>query len=558
MNTLRPFIRRPRRAICWIALGLLCACNAPPQSPISTQATEPTETTSAASCPLRPDTLPIETTQKEINKRTYAFGRFDYAPRKILQQENTINFQAREYDFVHCRTDGSWTVQPGTLGDEWIVARSAQFTDQPDFSALEANQETYEYRVIRTPHPPINAAYEAVVFELLIPGEDSPQQHTLYTYEALNPDSDRPDTASLNKLGIPYITSALTHGDRLWWTVAFEQGEGNNGIATIISYDPATEEITLIQPEELQSQQILTLAFTGEPEQPTLWMGTRRSSEGISDVPAAGLVSYQPDSLAALDSGSVQSYSTYNSPLVGAIPTQLAVDDEQLWIGTRNGVCALAWQSPEAAESWDCWQFVTRAIAAPNADSMEYIPVYPSRLSQTPAASIPVTPDQAVADVLWWMLSDGQSQQGRYEVALEQGLEATVDQGASPITEAQWIEIPGRVPMFWPGYWWHWQGDRFVRPLDHQLNNWVSGDRGIGPYRQTTPINDWHAMRGEFELLELSAESTRIRHYSGWVDDTLLLTFPEVEDLSTNPSRPAQPTPNPLVELNSQLRNETE
>ncbi|MEO1682849.1 MAG: hypothetical protein AAFS06_06255 [Cyanobacteria bacterium J06631_12] len=559
MNKPHTFVRRTSKAIIWVALGLLCACNSTPiPQNASTEDNTTSQTPPLSLCPPRPEALPVETTQKEIDKRTYVFGRFDYAPRKILLQENTIHFQAREYDFVHCLTDGTWTVQPGTLGDEWIVARSAKFTDRPDFSNLEVDGETYQYRVVRTPHPPTNAAYKSVVLELLIPGEETPQEHTLYTLEDLQQASGSSDMGPANKLGIPHITTAIFHRDRLWWTVAFEQGEGNGGIATIISYDPATREIILIQPDELWSQQILNLAFTGSPEQPTLWMGTKRSSKGTSDVPAAGLVSYQPASLAELDTGRVQSYTPYNSPLIGAIPTQLAVSGEQLWVGTRNGVCALGWQAPTVSASWDCWQFVTKAIASPNAQSMQSIPVYPSRLSQTPAAAIPVTPNQEIADVLWWMLADSSSQQGRYEVSLEQGLEAAIEQGASPMSGPQWVETPGQVPMFWPGYWWHWQGDRFVRPLDHHLNNWIAGDRGIGPHQQTTSINDWYAMRGELELLELSAESTRVKHYSGWVDDTLLLPFPAVVDPPGGPSQSPEPTPNPLIEFNRQIKAETE
>nr|MCU0569786.1 hypothetical protein [Oculatellaceae cyanobacterium Prado106] len=251
------------------------------------------------------------------------------------------------------------------------------------------------------------------------------------------------------------ITGYLIHdpkhyGERIGWTVAFEQGEGNNGIATIVNYQPASDEMTLIQPDELWSQQILDLVFTGEPEQPTLWMGLKRSSEGIRNVPAAGLVAYQPTS-DDFSAGTVTAYTPYNSPLVGAIPTQLAIEGDQLWVGTRNGVCQLAWQVPEVPESWNCWQFVSRAIASPGTDA---IPVYPSLLGQTPATTLPIEASGDVAEVLWWMVDGTESQRGRYEVRLAEGFEATIDQGASPILEPQWVEIAGRAPIFWPGYWW--------------------------------------------------------------------------------------------------------
>ncbi len=482
-HSVNPSIRKLVKVISLAGLGLLCACNnvnADQTAANDSAATIPNDL--PETCPSPAAALPTETTQKEIEGRTYAFSRFDYGPREIVLQENIVRFLAREYDFVHCLEDGTWTVQPGTLGDEWIAVRSGQLINRPDFSSLDANGETYQYRVVRSPHPQTNGLHESVVLELLLPGEDTPQQHTLYTLEDLQQASGSPEIGPAANLGIPYVTTAVAYGDRLWWTVAFEQGEGNNGIATIVSYDLATEAVTLIQPNELWSQQILNLAFTGEPQQPTLWMGTRRSSEGIRDVPAMGLVSYKPSSVDDLTSGKVDAYNPYNSPLIGAIPTQLAVDGEQLWIGTRNGVCGLAWQAPEAAESWNCWQFTTKAIVSPIAQAMQSVPVYPSRLSQTPVASLPVPPSGGdMAEILWWMLADGESQQGRYEVRLEQSFEVSVGQGASPTMEPQWVEIPGRVPMFWPGYWWYWQGDRFVRPLDHGLDDWVAGDRGIGP-----------------------------------------------------------------------------
>ncbi|NJL56098.1 hypothetical protein HC928_13635, partial [bacterium] len=514
--------------IVFLGSGLLWACNSieVSRSPSLESANRPEVSTD--DCPAPATALPEETTQLEIAGRQYVSSRFDYAPQSILLKGNTVRFLAREYDFVYCRKSRHWTVQPGTLGEEWIVEQSARFTDRPDFSILEVEGDTYQYRVVRDAASASNAQDESVVLELLIPGQEKPQRHTLYTLADVQQANGSPEVGAMEHLGIPYISVAKHHGERIWWTVAFEQGEGNNGIATIVNYQPANDEMTLIQPDELWSQQILDLVFTGEPEQPTLWMGLKRSSEGIRNVPAAGLVAYQPTS-DDFSAGTVTAYTPYNSPLVGAIPTQLAIEGDQLWVGTRNGVCQLAWQVPEVPESWNCWQFVSRAIASPGTDA---IPIYPSLLGQTPATTLPIEASGDVAEVLWWMVDSTESQRGRYEVRLAEGFEATIDQGASPILEPQWVEIAGRAPIFWPGYWWVWQGDRFVRPLDHHLDNWIAGDRGIGPTEQTGLRNDWYAIRGDLELLELSAESARVKYYSGWVDDSLLIPFPAVVEHS--------------------------
>ena len=119
-------------------------------------------------------------------------------------------------------------MQPGTLGDEWIVEQSARFTDRPDFSTLDVEGEPYQYRVVRDPQLALNAQYESVVLELLLPDQGTPQRHTLYTLADLQKASGSPEVGPMARLGIPYVTVAKHYGERLWWTVAFEQGEGNN------------------------------------------------------------------------------------------------------------------------------------------------------------------------------------------------------------------------------------------------------------------------------------------------------------------------------------------
>ncbi|MBE9101587.1 hypothetical protein [Vacuolonema iberomarrocanum] len=514
--------------------GLLCSCN------VINTASEP----SAEACPAPPDALPAETTRAEIEDRTFVFNRFDYAPKDIVLEDATVRFRAREYDFVYCRADGSWTVQPGTIEEVFTEQLADRFDEITEFASLEYEGESYQYRVIREPNPDADyPQYLSAFLELIVPGQETPQQIPLYTFEeAIGPVGD----PWMGDLGAPRITSAQVYGDRLWLTVAFAQGEGLNGVATIISYDPATEEVTLIQPPDIASQQIVDLAFTGTPEQPTLWLGMRVSGEGISAVPAMGLVAYRP-APNDITSGTIESYTPHNSPLIGHIPTQLAVEDEVLWVGTRNGVCQLDWQASEEAESWDCWRFYAEAQLPED----EPVSVYPSLLSQDPTMAL--TPDSTESvEVLWWLFTDNPNDpQGRYEIRLEEGVEATITPGASP-QDRVYIELEGQVPMFWPGRWWHWQGDRFARSLDGHLNSQIGGDHGIGP-DSFNPKDDWYAMRGDFDLLDLSEESAQVRYYSGWVEDERLTPSPAVVEQP----RPDTMQPNPLVEIDRELRNRT-
>ncbi|MDB9526237.1 hypothetical protein PN498_09585 [Oscillatoria sp. CS-180] len=509
----------------------------------------PSDLSEAVGCPLSAIHLPLETVrQQTISGRDRYFNRFDYAPKAIAIDETTVRFQAREYDFVYCRGDGQWTVQPGRLGKEWIAQLDAQHRGENEFSTLRVDNQVYQYRV--TPKPTsaeFPEDYRSVVLELILPGQETPEQHTLYTFEQL-PGADI--VPQISRLGLPRITSAQRYGDRLWWTIAFEQGEGLNGIATIVNYDLATNTVSLIQPSEIKFQQILDLALTGNPEQPTLWMGIRVSGEGMSNAPASGLVVYQPDSK-DLTTGTMQSYTPHNSPLVGHIPSQLAIDADQLWVGTRNGVCSLDWQTHEQLDSWNCWRFIAQAMLPAD----ETVPVYASLLNPTPAATLAEVASGETVEVLWWMLTAvSNSPMGRYEIRLETGWEVTLDQGASLERWPRQSEIAGRVPLYWQGHRWHWQGDRFVRPFDGHLNNLIAGDQGIGPPRENSaPFIDWHAIRGDLELLELSAETTRVRYYSGWVDDTLLTPLPAVVERP----HPETTLPNPLIEIDSQLRRST-
>lgn len=398
----------------YVGISILSACS---------RVTPPTA--SIEQCPSPTEALPIETVQQtSVAGNTRYFDRFDYAPKSVALDEHTVRFLAREYDFVYCRANNSWTVQPGTLGETWLADLNAADQGNSKFSSVTFNGHPYQYRVVREPNlPTANSPEQTVTLELTMPGQETPQQYPLYTLADVQQTTEQ----TVTRLGTPRITAAIAHGDRLWWSLAFEQGEGNNGIATIASYDPATDQMILIQPEEIGSDQILDLAITGEAEQLTLWLGLMSRGQPTGHVP--GLMAYHLDA-GNLASGTMTAYTRYNSPLVGAIPTQLAVDADKLWIGTRNGVCQVDWQTPEVSENWDCWQFIAKATLSED----EAVPVYPSLMSPTPTTSFPVDSSAETIEVLWWVFTKiSEPRQGRYEVRLDDGLVMTSATSVSPM-----------------------------------------------------------------------------------------------------------------------------
>ena len=142
---------------------------------------------------------------------------------------------------------------------------------------------------------------------------------------------------------------------------------------------------------------------------------------------------------------------------------------------------------------------------------------------------------------------DLQSQKGRYEVRYPQGFTVKLAQGAS-LKKSQLP--PGKPPVEWSGFEWHWQGDRFVRGFDEVAsNNFGGGVQGIGSNRDAIRQTNWNTIRGDFELLQLSPKSTSLRYYSGWVDEKLLTPY-----LTVVPQeRPLNPQPNPLWRVASDI-----
>ncbi|MBW4686186.1 MAG: hypothetical protein KME40_14075 [Komarekiella atlantica HA4396-MV6] len=507
----------------------------------------------AANCPKATVvSLPVP------NKNESFYDSFNYHIRNIVADADKVKFQALKQDFVFCRSNNTWTVQTGTLPKELQPQNNyVAFTQDlvnPKFKNLDFQGKTYQYRVVREPQFSLGEnnnisrtvepkpADDKVVFELVTPNSKKLQEKTLYTLKDLQDVAVKAGySATGNQLGFPKITASVIYQNRIWWSVAFEQGEGNNGIATIVSYDPQTNQFTLIQPEELRFTQITDLAITGDANSPTFWMGTNISGEGNFYIPAKGLVAYRPNSK-NVNSGSLTSYTVHNSPLVGAIPDKLRLENDRLWVSTANGVCQVNWQAADNPESWSCWRFTAMAKLP-----SEGLPLYSQLTNKTPAISLSNNGEETV-EVLWWSPIDFQTQKGRYEVRYPQGFTVKLDEGAS-IYEFKRSLPTGKPAVNWPGFEWHWNGDRFVRGLDEVSLNLVgNGPQGIGSSQSPEPPINWNAIRGDLELLQLSPKSTSVKYYSGWVDEAIqpyLTVVPQ--------ENPQNSQPNPLEAIIKQL-----
>jgi hypothetical protein len=490
------------------------------------------------------------------------FEQFNFQPQEIAVTDSTVAVKTPYYTFSFCQGDRTWNITsiPPAPAEEYDYERDLAEIADPPFQKIEANGNNYEYRIRlqaewlnaelnlseETPTsetPSGSAPSDAVFFELKTPdGELISRQ--LYTLNELQ-------TAGLGaSLGSPQIAGAVAIGEEIWFAASASQGEGDSGFASLLRYSLPTQSLTVDRPEEIQGDQIVAIAATENRNQPlTLWLGTLRSGEGNPALPASGLVAYQPDTKA------INRYSVSNSPIIGAIPYQLAATDDSLWVGTGNGVCEVQWQTIEQAQSWDCWRFMA-AAALPQAG----LKIYPSSLADQPAGTL----SDAKAEVLWASqepvdsletepTSEAEPETLRYEVVYEPGFEARLAQGGYRLDDEVTQQMAESSPIFWPGREWHWSGDRFVRGFDEVAVNLVGG----GPWGLSQsssdggPSFDHSAIRGDFDLLNLSAEETQVRYYSGWVEGAELEVYPEIVAVAS-PLKEQSET-NPLIEIAADL-----
>lgn len=503
-------------------------------------------------------------------ENTPVFEQFNFQPENIAAEGNTVVVETPHYTFARCQGK-DWTITATEAEAEEPYDYRQELTNiqDPAYETIEVGGSTYAYRIrlqaewlaeqLAPETQPAETAEQApeaaepiedaVIFELKAPdGELISEQ--LYTLSALQ------DASLGASLGVPSIAGAVVTNDStanevatVWFAATASQGEGDSGFASLIQYNTQDGDLTVSKPNALQGDQITSIATTGslqasedsENSKPlTLWLGTKRSGEGNPYFPASGLVAYQPSSEA------LTNYTITNSAMSGAIPYQLVVADESLWVGTGNGVCEVQWQTADEANSWDCWRF--SATAELPSEGLE---LYPSFLAAEPLGKLK---DKTV-EVLW--ATQTHPEEGleeadnpakvRYEVVYDKGIEAELSQGGYRLANEVARRAVGGEPIFWPGRQWHWRGDRFVRGLDEVSLNLVGG----GPYGLVSSSArkgfdfDHRAIRGEFDLLSLTADSTKVKYYSGWMEGAELEVYPAIVPVEL----PKKMKPNPLTDI---------
>ncbi|MGK7927085.1 MAG: hypothetical protein AB4290_17880 [Spirulina sp.] len=443
---------------------------------------------------------------------------FNFQIQNIEANEDIIRFQSPNYDFVFCRGNRNWTVEKGT----WVSSEPV-FGGEVPYQTVEFQGQTYQYRAILDPDFTSGRRSQKAVLELIPPEATEPIITTLYTLEDIQ-------KANLGfDLAYPEFVSALPEGDRLLISISAPRGEGFAGIATLAFYNPQDRTVELKQPEKIKGQIITDIAIAGTGADPTIWMTAQLSGEGNPYLPGMGLVSYD------LDSDTVTAYHVRNSPLVGAIPTKLWVDGEELWVGTGNGICRTDWQEATRADRWECWRFAVMADLANGG-----VTVYDRLAAKKPALTL----EADKVEVLWRSpLTYEENAAARYEIVYEEGFTTSVAEGKSTWPREYGTE-EYLSPLYWPGAEWHWNGKHFQRGFDEVSLNLVGGGPwGIGQtgFNPKTPP-DVAAIRGNLDLLELTGTKTEVRYHSGWVDEALL--SPYVAIVPTQPI--SNPQPNPL------------
>lgn len=466
---------------------------------------------------------------------------------EILPTTDTITFQSRHYNFIFCRDDQTWTVDKGdyqaneTLPETYEEA-IVQLADPP-YQTLEWKGETYQYRALLDPNPfpDFKVEPKQVILELIKPETETPQRQILYTLDEVK------EKKAGIQLGIPDITANIIHNNHFYWAISPEQGEGNGGIATIASYDPKTDKITVIQPPKLAKQQINDLAITETDQEKIFWLATQTSGEGNPYLAGMGLVSYHANSK------KIKAYNPRNSSLVGMIPHELFLEKDQLWVATGNGICQIQWQQIEAGNSWQCWQFNLQAKIPEQG-----LELYPSLLAQTPKITLNFSEEKEAETIkiLWWSPQDYETQTGRYEIAYQPGFTVSLtDNGAiswSDFYHEAHQRQDWEALLYWPGKDWIWSGDRFIRPFDSvPLNRFGGGPIGISRWNLSEgKRSEIYAMRGHLDLIKLTKKLTEVEYYSAWVDDSLLQPF-----LTIIPVEKKQKTnPNPLKAIAKNLK----
>lgn len=511
---------------------------------------------------------------------TPIYEQFNFQPQRISASSTKVTIDTSYHIFSYCQKTGEWTItnRPPAEASPFSYKQYLQDLSDPKYEKVEIAGQNYAYRIrleapwldqqipeqieeqnqkqapatasaaqiieaSRVETPEIEQADqdslgdETVYFDIKSPtGEIN--SHELYTLEDVQ-------SASIGaSLGVPSIVDVAETQNATWFAATTSQGEGENGFASLLRYDHETQQLNIHQPAAIQGDQITSLATTFSDNTLTFWLGTLRSAEGSPALPASGLVSYRPTSD---NSGTLEAYTAVSSPLEGAIPYQLSVVEDSLWIATGSGVCQTQWRSIAQDDSWRCWRF-TASAALPS----EGVDLYRSFLAEEPATQL----EGANVEVLWanWehFNQPDVDKRGsfRYEVDYAPGFEAELAQGGYRVDSKVAQRMAGSR-ISWPGQPWHWGGQRFERSLDEvPLNLLGGGPRGLmASSIQVGRSFDYYAIRGGFDLLSLKPNGTRIRYYSGWVEGKDIEAYPTIVEVE--PSEAA--APNPILAILSDL-----
>ncbi|MEL7503830.1 MAG: hypothetical protein AAFN18_15325 [Cyanobacteria bacterium J06554_6] len=463
----------------------------------------------ASACDVPSDRVPLN-----FLDQAPPFFALNFQPFRVEETSELLIFRNNQYSFTLCRADRTWSVQ-SLVAEDWDEGAYI-----PPLLELVLDGLTYG----ASTRLDIDETTETALFELMVPGRTQPISTVLYDGETIR------EKGYGAQAGYPAIVEGQAHDGTLWWAMAFEQAEGFSGVATIVKYVPGDDRVTLYQPDELGPAQMTDMVITGQGEDVTLWLGTKYTEEGNPYSPARGLVAYQPEK------GTITSYTTANSPLVGAIPFELMQVNDRLWVATGNGVCDVPLQTPDQFNAWDCWRFTAQADL-----SAIGVELYDSLLATEPAARL----TGQSAEVLWVSASKPafETDAGRrYEVRYDPGFETTVDRGAWQADFGGAYHANEPRGLYWPGAPWHWNGERFVRSHDEiALSFFGGGPSGIGPSEWQDFTVDWNTLRGDFDLLSLTNQETQVRYYSGWVEASVL--SPYVVVVPSVWTEPAQPNP---------------
>ena len=523
----------------WVSLAIaLSACSLNqaangPATPVEETTADPTAEVDVSCAPMDSQVPLQPATDIEL-----PFERFNFRPTSISETDDTLTFAGSRYSFTFCKRDRSWgieTVAPVPETEE-DYAEYYESLGDPDYETIEVNGQLYKARVRLNAswlkeQPGSENDVEQVIFELIKPGATEPTSTVLYT------NGDIIDRELGVSAGIPTVTRSLATDDTLWWSIGFEQGEGASGLSTVVQYEVDARQIKVWQPDDLGSAQITDLAITEAQDTPTLWLGTQYSGEGNPYLPAKGLVAYQPAS------NTLQTYTVENSPLIGAIPTRLWAVDQQLWVATGNGVCEVDWATIKTDDSWSCWRFTAMADIPQGQD------LYASLLADAPIGQLDASEP---VEVLWLADQDISTPEVSllYEINYPPGITTQLSQGADYYVGPD--NKPDEGYFWWPGHDWSWNGERFVRPWDQVAVNYVGGGpNGIGN-TSANYVADWKTMRGEFDLLEITADSADIKYYSAWIDADDIEPWVTVTEVTNPLGDQANPTDAILAELKQQ------